>query len=297
MNIVALKPILKNITRKQLRPELSHVMSNGVDLSVTNLETYLTLKGINLPSGMLNLASLGLTNQNIEFDLSDYPIFPELVNRNGITVSIKNLGLLLESASTDETRIFLNSIAWIGTELVSTNGYILTCIKNQAKNTQDTSIMPSSSIKELIGLSKKFKLSEVTISVDSDFFEVDNEHFTLVGRLIKREYLKYQSVIPVRTSQTMTIANPVKSGIVKDILNRNKAIRLETQDQVTTLVVDGSEFKAEVGNSDFKGTIGFNLKYLEFLTNLDSNLKFNNELSPVLVSSGDITRIAMPLKV
>lgn len=297
MTITNFKPILKRITKKQYRPVLSCAMSNGTDLSVTDLETYLTLKGVNLPNGLLNIDSLGLTNQSPDLDVSDYPIFPEVTTSDVITVSIKNLELLLESASNDETRLYLNGIAWVGTDLVSINGHILTRIENQANNGRDSSIMPRVSLKELVALSKKFKLNEVSISVDSEFFKVDNEYFTLMGRLIAREFPKYQTVIPVKTSQTMIITSPVKLKTVKDILNRNKAIRLETIDQVTRLVVDGTEFKAEVGGSQFTGILGFNLKYLEFLTDLDSKLEFNNELSPVKVTKGNITRIAMPLKV
>lgn len=297
-NIVALKPIIKRIIGgKYTRPILTKVLSNGIDLSLTNLETYITLKGTNLPNGLLDLESLGLTNKVSELDASDFPLFPIVDIGSKITVSISNLELLLESASTDETRIYLNSVAWAGTDLVSINGHIMTLISGQVNNDHDTSIMPRTSLKELINLSKKFKIKHVTISVDSEFFKVDNEHFTLMGRLINREYPKYQSVVPVKTSQSMTIDNPVQVRTVKDILNRNKAVRLETDNQVTSLVVDGSEFKQVVGTSDFKGILGFNLKYLEFLTCLDSNLKFNNELSPVRVDRGNITRIAMPLKV
>lgn len=297
-NIVALKPIIKSIIGgRYTRPILTKVYSNSVGLSLTNLETYITIKGTNLPYGLLDFDSLGITNKLSELDYTDYPLFPDTIPNDKITVSIENLELLMGSVSTDETRINLCGICWAGTDLVSINGHIMTVISGQVNNGRDSSIMPSSSIKALIKLSKKFKLKEVTISVDSELFKVDNAHFTLMGRLISREFPKYQSVIPVKTSKEMVIVHPVKFKEVKSILNTNKAVRLETDNQVTSLVVAGSDFKQVVGNSEFKGIIGFNLKYLEFLTNLDSKLEFNNELSPVKVTKGNILRIAMPLKV
>ncbi len=58
---------------------------------------------------------------------------------------------------------------------------------------------------------------------------------------------------------------------------------------------DNTEFKAVVGRGD-DSEIGFNMKYLEFMTDVDNKLKFNNALAPVMVTKGDVIRIAMPLK-
>ena len=251
-----------------------------------------------MPSGLLDIDSLGLTNKLLDLDVADYPLFPVVSVDNKIQVSIKDLELLLESVSSDETRMFLNGVAWAGTDLVSVNGHIMTVIQDQTNNSQDSSIMPRTSIKELVNLSKKFKLPSVTIQVDSMYFQCDTEYFTLVGRLIAREFVRYKTIIPVKTSHSMTIVTPVKFKDVKPILNKkNYAVRLETDLNKTSLVIGGTDFKVAVGTSDFNGVVGFNLKYLEFLTNLDTTLRFNNELSPVVATKGNILRLAMPLKV
>jgi DNA polymerase III sliding clamp (beta) subunit (PCNA family) len=298
MEITNLKPIIKRIVGgKYTRPVLSKILSDGQNLSVTDLETFIILKGFDMPKGLLDLESLGITNKVSELEVSEYPVFPSFKEGNKLTVSIKHIEMLLDSASTDETRLCLNGIAWIDSDLVSVDGHILTRIEGQNKNTKDSSIMPRTSIKELVNLCKKFKLSEVTIHVDDSFFRVDNEYFTLMGRIIAREFPKYKTVIPVKTSHEMTINNLVKLKDIKDILNRNKSVRLESQSERVNLIVDGTDFIKEVGIGEFKQPVGFNLKYLEFLVELDNKLMFNNELSPFMVTKENITRIAMPLKV
>ena len=153
-------------------------------------------------------------------------------------------------------------------------------------------------MKYLVNLCKKFKMIQVKIQVDGSFFKVDNEHFTLMGRLIAREYLKYKAVVPKTTNKEMNIVEPVKFKDIKDILNkRSFKVNLESKNGQAFLVVEGTEFKKQVGTNEFNSDIGFNLKYLEFLTKLDSKLMFNNELSPFMAAKGNITRIAMPMKI
>lgn len=301
MNIVNLKPIIKRIAGKQTRAILNTALSDGKNLMVTDLETYLTIKGANTPKGVLSLDSLGITNSVLEYDVSDFPDFPdftEFSKKNEIEISIKDIEMLLESVSDDETRIFLNGIAWVENELVSTNGFILTIMGGQATNDKSSSIMPKDSMKALVNLCKKFKMVQVKIQVDESYFKVDNEHFTLMGRLIAREYLKYQAVIPKTTKNEISITDMVKFKDIKDILNkRSFKVNLESHSGQAFLVVEGTEFKKEVGTNNFNNAVGFNLKYLEFLTKLDGKLMFNNELSPFMVAKGNVTRIAMPMKI
>lgn len=298
MDITKFKPIIKRIVgKKYTRPILSGCLSDGIDLSFTDLETYVTLKDVNLPSGLLNLDHLGITNRVSELDMSDYPLFPEVQKGNSIDVSINHLEMLMDSVSNDETRLYLNGIAWVGTDLVSINGSIMTLIELQTNNTKDSSILPRTCVKELINLAKKFKLSEVNIQVDESFFKVDNEYFTLIGRLYTREFPKYRTILPVKTSHKMIVNTLPLFKDIKSILNKNNGIRLDNEEGKVSLNTIGSDFKVEIGNSDFKTPIGFNMKYLSFLVELDNNLMFNNELAPVKVVKENITRIAMPLKV
>lgn len=293
-----LKPIIKRLT-KSPRDVLTKVLVDYRGLSFTDLETFVTINSsYDLPHGLLDVNSLGITNVVSDSSVDEYPIFPTVETSNKVTISIKNLEMLLESSSKDETRLQLNSVAWIERDLVSVDGHILTRIDSQPVNVnKEGSIFPRTSLKELVTLSKKFKLNEVTLRVNGEYFKVTSESFTMFGRLIKREFPKYKHVIPTNTMFTINVTDGVKLSKVKDIINKiSNCISLVNESGECFLLVKDTTFKQRVGTSNFTKDIRFNLKYLNFLTDLNSELKLNHELSPVMVTKGNITRIAMPMK-
>lgn len=299
MELIKLKPIFKRIAKNTNRPLLSNVLSKDNTLSITDLETCIIIKNTNLSTGLIKLDTLGLTNEvNNHQDLDDYPVFGHSTLDNNITISIKDLELLLESASKDETRLNLNGIAWDQNNLVSTNGHVLTLIKTEfTNNLEDTVIMPRASIKELVQLSKKYKLKECSFSIDGSFFTVDNEHFTLSGRLISRGFPKYQTIIPVKTSHKIELNELPKYSTIKDLFNkRTNAAAFKVDNGLLTLNINNTEFSQVIGQCNNNTEFGFNYKYFEFLSNLGSTIKFNNELSPFLVEKDNYIRVAMPLK-
>ncbi len=82
MNIIELKPVIKRVIGKQTRTILTKVLSDGQNLMLTDLETFITLKGFDLPKGLLDPQALGITNQISSLDIYDFPDFAEISKKN-----------------------------------------------------------------------------------------------------------------------------------------------------------------------------------------------------------------------
>jgi DNA polymerase III sliding clamp (beta) subunit (PCNA family) len=130
------------------------------------------------------------------------------------------------------------------------------------------------------------------------------ENVKLIGRLVKREYPKYKTVIPKKTEMKITIDKLPKLAEIKGLLNpRTFGVALKNKGQnvlVLEINHNGEKFTFDVGHCcDKFEAIGINFKYLEnHLKIAGSNiLHLNNSLSPIISYSGDcIKTVVMPLK-
>ena len=294
--------IVKELPDKELKLELSEG-SNSLKLSCDNINfTLLIYTSEEFPHLQFG------TNGN-EFKLNSQQI-TEIITKTSHAIS------------NDETRLFLNGIYLQEVDgklrSVATDGYRLSLVETELSNQNIESlingiIIPKKGVLELKKIAETYPDKEICISVDESFIYLNaNNSYLLAIRLIAKEYLKYQAVIPKKSYYYADIeknafANAVRrikimanerSNGVKIILKENEMIVAanhpslgEAQEKISIHYV-GKEFE-----------IGFNAKFLldtlSIFGDEEIRLEFNNELSPVAIKSSknqNYLCIIMPLK-
>jgi len=177
----------------------------------------------------------------------------------------------------------------------------------------DGVIIPRKGISEIKKIADAFAESTLTVSLDESFLYLSaNDEYFLSVRLIAREYPKYQTVIPSKTSYSMIVDKNALLNAVKriKILSNEKTngIKVGVSNGLLTVSANHPSLghAKETVPVEYEGEemeIGFNAKYMiESLMVLDVDeviYEFNNELSPVVVRSDaepDFLGIIMPLK-
>ncbi len=275
---------------------------------------------------------LNLTCKNINYSLlitssDDYPQTVFETSSEPINLKSKDILNIISKTShaisTDETRVNLNGIYFQQLEnklrAVAIDGHRLALLDltNFSSNNQvlqDGIIIPKKGIAELKKLADAFSESNFTINIDESYLYASaNEEYFLSIRLIAREYPKYQTVIPSKTSYMITMDR-------NSLLNAVKRIRLLSNEKTNGIKLSftASELKISADHPslghavetlpvNYQGKemeIGFNAKYMiDSLNTLDVNeiiYEFNNELSPVVIRSDEAENflgIIMPLKI
>lgn len=275
---------------------------------------------------------LGLSCKNINYSLlitspDDYPQVNFENSSQPIKLKSKDvLNIITKTShavSTDETRVNLNGIFFQQLEnklrAVAIDGHRLALLDINNFNSsnqvlQDGVIIPKKGISELKKLADAYIDSEFTIHIDESFLYASaNEEYFLSIRLIAREYPKYQTVIPSKTSFEIVLDR-------NSLINAVKRIKLLANEKTNgiKLTIGKTELKIsadhpslghakEILPIQYTGKemeIGFNAKYMiESLNVLDVNeiiYEFNNELSPVIIRSNEeenFLGIIMPLKI
>lgn len=283
---------------------------------------------IELPEGS---NSLKLSCDNINFTLLIYTSeeFPHLqFGTNGNEFKL-NSNQILEiinktshAISNDETRLFLNGIYLQEVDgklrSVATDGYRLSLVETELSNSKIEAlingiIIPKKGVAELKKIAETYPDKEISISVDESFIYLNaNNTYLLAIRLIAKEYLKYQAVIPKKTTffsdidrnaflnavrRIKIMANERSNG-VKLILKENEMIVAANHPSLG----DAQE-KINIHYSGKEFEIGFNAKFLidtlSIFGDEEVRMEFNNELSPVAIRSSknqNYLCIVMPLK-
>lgn len=275
-----------------------------------------------------NILKLDCKNISYSLLISDTSEYPQILFNNNNQFNLKSEDIVKiisrtsHAMSTDETRINLNgiflqlnngklrSVAIDGHRLalIDLNGYEL-----ENNSLEDGIIIPRKGISELKKLADFYPEKDISVSLDDSFisFSVDNEYFLSI-RLIAREYPKYQTVIPAKTTYSFLID---RNSLI-DAIKRIKILSNEKTNGIKFSI--GSEKLSISANHPSLGhakedlpinydgndiEIGFNAKYMvETLNVLDVNevtFEFNNELSPVVIKSVEMQEflgIVMPLK-
>jgi DNA polymerase-3 subunit beta len=281
---------------------------------------------INQESNLLNLTCKKINYSLLITNAEDYPQVNFQSSGEAFNIKAEDLTKIINktshSVSTDETRINLNGIYMqkLDNKLraVAIDGHRLALLdihnfESENQSLVDGVIIPKKGISELKKISDANLSTELEISMDDSFMYINSsDNYYLSIRLIAREYPKYQTVIPSKTVNTMTldrnslydavkrirILSNEKTNGIKTILTKNQLTisanhpSLGHATEVLPVRYDGDDIE-----------IGFNAKYmLDSLHVLDVNeiiYEFNNELSPVIVRSNeepDFLGIIMPLK-
>jgi DNA polymerase-3 subunit beta len=277
-----------------------------------------------------NVLNLDCKNINYSLLITSSDDYPQVSFENSSQpINLKSKEILniinktTHAISTDETRVNLNGVYFqqLDTKLraVAIDGHRLALLdlnnfSSSNQVLQDGVILPKKGINELKKLAEAYIDSDFTINLDESFMYASaNEEYYLSIRLIAREYPKYQTVIPSKTSFAITLDRNA-------LLNAVKRIRLLSNEKTNgvKISIGSTELKisadhpslghaVEVLPINYDGKemeIGFNAKYmLDSLSVLDVNeiiYEFNNELSPVIVRSDEeenFLGIIMPLKI
>ncbi len=283
---------------------------------------------IELPEGS---NSLKLTCDNINFTLLIYTSedFPHLQFGSSVNEFKLNSNQIIEiinktshAISNDETRLFLNGIYLQEVDgklrSVSTDGYRLALVETELSNSKIEAlingiIIPKKGVAELKKISETYSDKEISISVDESFIYLNADNtYLLAIRLIAKEYLKYQAVIPKKTSFFADIERSAFMNAVRRIKimanERSNGVKLILKENEMIIAANhpslgDAQERIEIHYSGKEFEIGFNAKFLidtlSIFGDEEIRLEFNNELSPVAIKSSknqNYLCIVMPLK-
>lgn len=291
-----------------------------------------------LPDGSLNLGIdtekniLNLSSQNINYSLlitnaDDFPKINFNSNNEVINLSASQISNIINrishAISNDETRINLNGIyiQHLESKLrsVAIDGHRLALVDifdfdSNNQTLLDGFIIPKKGVFELKKMADSYQDKAIQIYLDESFINInfDNETYLSI-RLIAREYPKYQTVIPNKTTYSLSIDRNQLLNAVKRIklLSNEKTNGIKIGLSSTEMKISADHpslgFAKEIIPITYDGKeieIGFNAKYIiDTLNVLDVNeviYELNNELSPVVVRSTEAENflgIIMPLKI
>ncbi|MGE3608856.1 MAG: DNA polymerase III subunit beta [Bacteriovoracaceae bacterium] len=301
------------INSKNIADILRELPNDDVVLNVDN-NNLLNLNCKNISYSLLvtsadEFPQLSFQNQSSEFRLKTKQI-AHIINKTSHAIS------------TDETRLYLNGIFLQLTDhklrSVAIDGHRLALLDTpefigENKYLIDGVIVPRKGISELKKIADTYPEDDVSISLDDSFMFVNarNEYYLSI-RLIAREYPKYQTVIPSKTTNRFYIDRNAILNAVKriKILSNEKTNGVKLHVQNDQLIIStnhpalGQATETLPISYDGKSTeIGFNAKYLietlSVLNETDVTFEFNNELSPIVIKADDLPDflgIIMPLK-
>lgn len=262
-----------------------------------------------------------LVSETIEFPKLNFESDTSNLRLNS-RVFLNLINKTSHAISHDETRIFLNGIFFQNHEgslrAVATNGYTFALIETDEFETTDDVldngvIIPKKGINELKKIFENNPESNISINVNESFFYVSIENETsLAIRLIARDYPPYQTVIPNKTSYSFHADRELLNNAIKRVKimanEKSNAIKFSLSNDSLTISANHPTLgeAKETIPAEYQGDsidIGFNARYVQdSLSVFESNeikFEFNNELSPVLIKSQQISEflgIIMPLK-
>lgn len=276
--------------------------------------------------------SLKLTCNDIKYTLLVYNSkeFPERVfqnQNNKFTLKSKEVSNIINKTSyaisTDETRLFMNGIYLqeIDSKLrtVATDGFKFALIdtpsSNQSiENLVNGIIIPKKGVFEIKKMADSYPEEELNFSIDDSFLyvNVDSSYYLSV-RLIARDYIKYQAVIPNKTNYRLLTERETFLNAVRriKIMSNEKSHKLKVQLKPNEMVVLANHPSLgdakEIVPIEYDGKemeIGFNAKFLMETLSIFENgeiiLELTNELAPVMVKSEEMPNflgIIMPLRI
>jgi DNA polymerase-3 subunit beta len=278
----------------------------------------------------LNNNNLQLNCGEIKYNLltvstDEYPSINFESNDQKFKLKSKDLLNIINKTShaisTDETRLYLNGIflQQVDSKLraVAIDGHRLALLDTNEiigsnNHLLDGVIIPKKGINELKKIAETYPDQSLDLTINDSFLYISTDNYYINIRLISREYPKYQTVIPNKTTFKMKVERNTLLNAVKRIKllsnEKTNGIKLSLAKNNLTLSANHPSLGQAVEKIDcfYDGNqmdIGFNAKYLiesiNILPEEDIIFEFNNELTPVVVKSESIPEyigIVMPLK-
>lgn len=291
-----LKPLLTPFKNKY-RPYLGQVMIDDNSLNLSNMETFLKIKGnYGQAKGLQKIEHFGLIDSHSD-NVEDFPKLDAWYCEEKIICHTRWLENLIPFASKDETRLNLCTIAINEGHFVACDGHTLNSIAF-SEELRESYLMPTDSIKILIKALKKFKVKCFEIELNENYYRVDTEYFTFQARTISREYPKWQKVIPVKFNESIQITNWPLFKEIKPVLDKKTyKVTISIDSGKVLLDIPSHKLSFDVGhcdNEDLKMKIGVNASYVKRAVKKEKSFKllFNGNTAPLMVNGA----IVMPIR-
>jgi DNA polymerase-3 subunit beta len=314
LSAIVNKPGIFCVNAKNIFEIIKELPEKEVTLELTE-----NSQNLKLQCGDINFTLLIYTNEefpHLQFSTSSSEF---TLNSNQILSMINKTS---HAISSDETRLFLNGIFLQEVEgklrTVATDGYRLALIETELTQSKiepliNGIIIPKKGVFELKKIAEASVSQKIRISVDESFIYFNSDdNYLLAIRLIAKEYLKYQAVIPKKTVFTAVIERECFLNAVKRIKimanERSNGVKISFRKNEMIIIAnhpalgDAQEkFSMEYSGDEFD--IGFNAKFLieslSVFNDEEVKIEFNNELSPIVIKSNknpNFLCIIMPLK-
>lgn len=293
-----IKPIF-NFIKKNTRPILRHVLVDDTTVRLTDIDTYIVMHDtFGLAPGFHAIETIGLVGPTDAIPLEEYPAAPPSITATiRFEWSQQSISSFLPFTSNDETRLFLMGVAISRGHLVATNGHIL---KRQelGESLQDCNyIMPTSSLRLLVRLLKKYKINcDFIVYLDEDFILVSNSCFAFKARLIKREFPNWKAIVPDRFDHELVITDWIDIKELKPLFNKHYGVTLRAGSGVVVAIIKGhvEEYLVGVCDKELQASISFNARYITTCIEKEGTalLQFSSGIAPALLNNN----VIMPLR-
>ncbi len=287
-----LSKLFKNT--KTARHILNNVMSKSGQMISTDIET-MVIGPSNLEDGIYKIDTLDVLPQVFErFSCDDFPQYFDDTYTACVTFSKAELNDLIAHASKDKTRPYLCGVFVGNGEVVATNGHIMRIIKRVVNSEV---VLNVNTLKKIESIMKK--KDTAFIEIGADFFQCKLGDIKVIGRLVKREYPKYQEVLPSLKKLVTTFKINILPDFkkLKPLLDSNLRVTVKSNGNKLCLYIPNTEYYKEIGICEGAVDFDVNLKYL-----IDNNLTalnyaFFNDLAPICqFEQSHIVGVLMPIK-
>ena len=297
---------LKPSTLKTHKKGLLHAYTNSnVLFAIDPTLDFITVIDLRTTTQIAADAAYSRTGVLIESSVADpslsrlYTNAANSLSAEIVTLDKQTIANLVNSASTDQTRIHLNS-AYFDIEnkkVVSTDGYTMFLHDLEVKNACSNFLIPLAMLKKLKALNTS---ATFYCSPDSKYVKVlvDDSTITFYALKLERDFPRYQAIIPNKFTDYCTIDATTTNSLLTALkLDANSIAvfegnTLQVQQKPTRQVI--ARFEISSGSTDIK-KIGFARNILEsVLTKNTSHVfRFTGEMSVCRVNDNFI---AMPIR-
>lgn len=273
---------------------------------------------VSLEGNKTTLKSNGIKSTINSFNADEFPVIPQLKNKDKIRISAlefkKGLSKVVPFSSKDDTRPILNSVYLKSSggslTFAATDSYRLAEYISNINTDEDFEVvLPNQSSQELTSLLDGE--TDLFLTIDNNQIQFDTTNSSLMSKTIDGNYPDYKNLIPKSgdvsaeiTKSNLVGATKTAGLFAKDI---GGSIKFEaTEDGLdvqSTATQLGENNSLVTGQITGRGDVSFNSRYMvEALSNIDGEavlINYSSNISPITirgVSEESLTQLIMPLK-
>lgn len=256
-------------------------------------------------------------NKDIKLKAYEAENFPKPIDINKITnrydYNTKDLYNRIKkvdyAVGKDKARLPLTGIYFNGSDIVALDGYRMALSKDYKLFINSPLLIQSSAIDFLTKTINKKKEDRIKISNDKEYTIFEYDNIKLITKLIDGKYFDYQKIFP----ETFDLQASVYTEDFKENTeflqiyaknNKNNVVGLEIAKDykiISTVKNQEGKFTTETStniNQEYK--IFYNNQFMVDVLKVidvgDIKLKFNSNISPIIIESGDDQHLILPIR-